>query len=193
MAARKALIAGATGVVGRYPRIHLLQAPAPGISSPSRGESPICRAITPHCDGFDRPCGMPGRSGRDRRYQHVFYTAYAERSDSREQVAVNTGMPVNLVEAWRWIALVGTHQSRGGEQVVRQVHIRRRRRKTIPATCRSTFYYDQQDFPEQRQKGSSWSCSALPPHAIRRFSVGNPMNLTPIRNSDARGETVVRG
>jgi len=138
------------------------------------------------------PVACRGDPGAIDDISHVFYTAYAERFDSREQVAVNTGMPVNLVEAWRWIALVGTHQSRGGEQVVRQVHIRRRRRKTIPATCRSTFYYDQQDFPEQRQKGSSWSWSAVPPHAIRGFSVGSPMNLMPVRNFDARGQTVVR-
>src|SRR5258708_26698386 len=40
------------------------------------------------------------------------------------------------------------------------------------------FYFDQQEFLEQRQKGKRWTWSVGRPHAVCGFSTGNPMNLT---------------
>ena len=40
------------------------------------------------------------------------------------------------------------------------------------------FYYDQEDALRRRQKGKSWSFTALRPEAVCGYSIGNPMNLT---------------
>ena len=39
------------------------------------------------------------------------------------------------------------------------------------------FYYDQEDFLRERQRGQSWTFTALRPEAVCGFAVGNPMNL----------------
>lgn len=39
------------------------------------------------------------------------------------------------------------------------------------------FYYDQEDFLIEYQKGKSWSWAVLRPEAVCGFAVGNPMNL----------------
>jgi hypothetical protein len=41
------------------------------------------------------------------------------------------------------------------------------------------FYYDQQDFLEEFQKGKRWTWSVGRPHAVCGFSTGGSMNLTP--------------
>jgi nucleoside-diphosphate-sugar epimerase len=40
------------------------------------------------------------------------------------------------------------------------------------------FYFNQQDWLEERQKGKRWSWSVVRPHAVCGFSTGGPMNLT---------------
>jgi hypothetical protein len=35
------------------------------------------------------------------------------------------------------------------------------------------MYYSQQDFLESRQHGKRWNWSAVRPHAVCRFAVGN--------------------
>jgi len=42
------------------------------------------------------------------------------------------------------------------------------------------FYYDQQDYLEERSVGKSWSWSALRPSLICGFAVGNPMNMATV-------------
>lgn len=39
------------------------------------------------------------------------------------------------------------------------------------------FYYDQQDYVTELQKGKSWNWSCLRPHTVCGFTVGNPLNL----------------
>src|SRR5258708_30422267 len=41
------------------------------------------------------------------------------------------------------------------------------------------FYYDQQDFLEEFQKGKRWTWSVRRPQAVCGFSTRRPMNLTP--------------
>jgi hypothetical protein len=39
------------------------------------------------------------------------------------------------------------------------------------------FYYDQQDFIAERQRGKAWTWSAARPHGICGFAAGSPMSL----------------
>jgi nucleoside-diphosphate-sugar epimerase len=39
------------------------------------------------------------------------------------------------------------------------------------------FYFDQQELLEERSKGKPWSWTALRPHTVIGYAVGNPLNL----------------
>jgi nucleoside-diphosphate-sugar epimerase len=50
-------------------------------------------------------------------------------------------------------------------------------RETDPRHLPPNFYYDQEDFLRDRQRGKSWSWSALRPNLVIGPGVGHPMNL----------------
>jgi hypothetical protein len=50
-------------------------------------------------------------------------------------------------------------------------------REDDPRLMPPNFYYDQEDFLRERQKGKQWYWTALRPEAICGFATGNPMNL----------------
>jgi nucleoside-diphosphate-sugar epimerase len=50
-------------------------------------------------------------------------------------------------------------------------------REDDPRLMPPNFYYDQEDFLRDRQRGKQWHWTALRPEAVCGFAVGNPMNL----------------
>ena len=50
-------------------------------------------------------------------------------------------------------------------------------REDDPRLMPPNFYYDQEDFLRNRQRGKRWHWTALRPEAVCGFAVGNPMNL----------------
>src|SRR5262249_50183906 len=71
---------------------------------------------------------------------------------------------VNLMEGTKWYGShLGAFKTPAKEDDLRS-----------PAP---NFYYDQQDFLVARAKGKRWHWSAVRPHAICGFALGNPMNL----------------
>jgi len=51
-------------------------------------------------------------------------------------------------------------------------------KESDPRSVPVLFYYDQQDLLESRQSKKRWTWSAVRPHTVCGFGVGNPMNLT---------------
>ncbi|MEO8164475.1 MAG: SDR family oxidoreductase [Betaproteobacteria bacterium] len=183
MARKKALITGATGVVGRYLLKHLVESGAWDIVAVSRrkpdiagdyehiavdlGDEATCR------DGFEHLHDLT----------HVFFAAYQERPTQAEAVVANFAMlansvnaiepvaknleHINLVEGTKWY---GSHLG----------PFKTPAKESDPRPAQTLFYYDQQDFLEARQQGKRWSWSAIRPHTISGFSVGSPMNLTTV-------------
>src|SRR5512134_243803 len=99
MAGGKALVAGATGVVGRYLLMHLLERGGWEVVAVSRRK--------PDVAGDYRHIGADLTNAPDCRSKlsalhdvtHVFYAAYLDRPDVRQLVEVNTAMLANLVDA----------------------------------------------------------------------------------------------
>ena len=176
----KALIAGATGVVGRYLLMHLLETRAWDIVAVSRRKPDVVgdyrHAAIDLSDRGDCEIGL----GSMRDVTHVFYAAYLERSDPLEHVALNSAMLVNLVESVQAASPALEHVNLVEGSKWYGSHLgpyKTPAKEDDPRHMPPNFYYDQQDFLERRQRGQRWSWSAARPHAVCGFSVGSPMNL----------------
>jgi nucleoside-diphosphate-sugar epimerase len=181
MTKRTALVTGATGLVGSYLLAHLLEQGGWDIVTVSRRKPDVpgnYRHIS--ADLLDRAdCQSKLSSLKD--VTHISYVAYLERADPRELVEANTAMLVNLVDVIEAAspALEHVHLSEGSKWYGNHLGpYKTPSKEDDPRHMPPNFYYDQQDFLEQRQKGKRWSWSAVRPHAVCGFSTGGPMNLT---------------
>ncbi len=176
----KALVVGATGVVGRYLLMHLLQTGAWDVVALSRRRPDVAGDyVHLAVDLTDRAACRAGLWA-DNDLTHLFYAAYLDRTDLAELASVNTLMlenvldavedaahglrHVNLVEGTKWY---GSHLG----------PFRTPARESDPRHLPPNMYYDQQDLIEARQRGKRWTWSAVRPHAVCGFSLGSPMNL----------------
>ena len=181
MAERKALVAGATGVVGRYLLMHLLERGDWDVVAVSRRRPDVRGAFEHVAVDLTDAQDCRARLGGLRDVTHVFYAAYLERADPRELVAVNTAMLVNLVEAVERASPRLAHVNLIEGSKWYGSHLgpyKTPAREDDPRHMPPNFYYDQQDFLEARQHGKAWAWSAARPHAVSGFSVGSPMNLS---------------
>jgi nucleoside-diphosphate-sugar epimerase len=111
---------------------------------------------------------------------HIFYAAYQDRPTWAELVAPNLAMLVNVVETIEKVAPDLAHVSLMQGYKVYGAHLgpfKTPARETDANHMPPEFNIDQQQFLEQRQKGKSWSWSALRPSVVVGFGLGNPMNL----------------
>src|SRR5882672_6621985 len=99
MTKRKALVTGATGVVGRYVLMHLLERRGWDIVALSRRKPEVAGDYVHLAVDLTDAAETRARLASFRDITHVFYSAYLERADPRELLAVNAGMLVNLVDA----------------------------------------------------------------------------------------------
>jgi nucleoside-diphosphate-sugar epimerase len=181
MTKRTALVTGATGLVGSHLLAHLLEQGGWDIVTVSRRRPDVpgtYRHIS--VDLLDRAdcrrklASLTGIS-------HLFYTAYLERADPAELVAANSSMLVNLVDVIEAAspALEHVHLSEGSKWYGNHLGpYKTPSKEDDPRHMPPNFYYDQQDFLEERRQGRRWSWSAVRPHAVCGFSTGSPMNLT---------------
>lgn len=111
---------------------------------------------------------------------HVFYAAYVEMPTLAELVPPNLTMLRNVVEVVEETSPGLQHVNfiQGGKAY--GCHLgpfKTPARESDPRHLPPNFYYDQEDYIRERQKGRSWTWSALRPEAVCGFAVGNPMNL----------------
>lgn len=179
MAARTAVIAGATGIVGRGLVEHLRSSGDWDIVSVSRRESDLGPAVRHvRADLLDAEAASQQLSGLTGA-THIFYTAYAPRPTSAEEIAPNLSMLVNLVETLERVAphLAHVQLIQGTKWYGNHLGpFSTPARETDPRHLPPNFYYDQQDWLVERQRGKRWSWSALRPHCIMGFAAGSPMS-----------------
>jgi nucleoside-diphosphate-sugar epimerase len=111
---------------------------------------------------------------------HVFYAAYIEMPTLAELVPPNLTMLRNVVEVVDETSPGLQHVNfiQGGKAY--GCHLgpfKTPGRESDPRHLPPNFYYDQEDYIRERQKGRRWTWSALRPEAVCGFAVGNPMNL----------------
>lgn len=177
---KKALVTGATGVVGRYLLQHLAERGDWDILALSRRKPDIGgRYEHLPVDLLDAAdCRLKLAGHRD--VTHVFYTAFLQDSDPAQHVTRNTSMLVNLVEAVEDASPALAHVNLVEGTKWYGSHLgpfRTPAKEEHPRHAGANFYFDQQDWLEARQHGKGWTWSAVRPHAVCGFSVGSPMNL----------------
>ena len=181
MTKRTALVTGASGLAGGYMLAHLLKQKDWDVVAVSRRK--------PQAPGNYRHVSANLLDAADCRAKfanltditHVFYSAYAERQDPAELTSANTDMFVNLVKTVDGAspALEHVHLTEGTKWYGNHLGpYKTPTKEDDPRHMPPNFYYDQQDFLEEYQKGKRWTWSVSRPHAVCGFSTGGPMNLT---------------
>jgi nucleoside-diphosphate-sugar epimerase len=180
MSQRTAVIAGATGVVGRTLLEHLLGEKDWNVVAVSRRRPDVpgdyrhvAADLTDAADCRAKFAGL-------RDATHVFFAAFAERSDPQEHVRVNTALLANLVDGVEATApgLEHVHLVEGTKWYGSHLGpFKTPAKEDDPRHLPPNFYYAQQDHLEAAQRGKRWTWSASRPHAVCGFALGSPMNL----------------
>lgn len=111
---------------------------------------------------------------------HVIFGAYIEKSTAAEKSDVNVAILRNLLNIVEETSPGLRHITfyQGGKAYGADLGpFKTPAREDDPRLMPPNFYYDQEDFLRERQKGRSWSFTALRPEAVCGFAIGNPMNL----------------
>jgi nucleoside-diphosphate-sugar epimerase len=111
---------------------------------------------------------------------HVFYAAYQDRPTWAELVPPNLAMLENVVDAIEPVAPGLRHVSLMQGYKVYGAHLgpfKTPAKESDPGHMPPEFNVDQQAFLEGRQRGKSWTWSAIRPSVVCGFALGNPMNL----------------
>lgn len=177
---KTALIVGATGVVGRNLLRHLVANPEWNVIAVSRRKPDVpgdYRHIA--VDLLDRNAAVAAFA-RLTDVTHLFFSAYIEKPSWYEMVAPNLALLTHVVDAIEPVATRLQHINLLHGTKWYGNHLgpfKTPARETDPGHMPPNFYYDQQAFIVERQKGKSWSWSSARPHSICGFATGNPMNL----------------
>jgi nucleoside-diphosphate-sugar epimerase len=179
----KALVAGALGVTGRSLVNHLVALGNWEVVGLSR-RRPEFRT-----DAQFIALDLLNRSEVQTRLSaigdvtHVFYAALQPAANFFEEVAPNLAMLTNLVETveqastkFRKVVLIEGAKFYGAHLGPYKTPAR----ETDPRHMPPNFYYNQEDYLNDRSAGKAWSWTALRPSSICGFAVGNPMNMATV-------------
>jgi nucleoside-diphosphate-sugar epimerase len=180
MEKKVALIAGASGIVGRALMEHLARQEDWKVIGTSRRPVQDAGSAEYLClDLLDAEAVGAARQSL-REVTHVFFTAYNLRRVPAEEVEFNLRMLRNVVEVVesaspRLAHIQLIHGSKWyGSQYGAYRTPAREDQSRHPI---GVFYYAQQDWLSDRQAGKRWSWSALRPHGIWGFAVGSQLNM----------------
>ena len=177
---RKALVSGATGVVGRCLLEQLVERGDWDVVALSRRVPDVAGRYTHIAVDLEDPADCRAKLGGLDDVTHVFSAAYLQDADPARLVSRNTALLVNLVNtveaaspALEHVNLVEGTKWYGSHLGPFTTPARERH----PRHAGANFYFDQQDWLEAAQNGKAWTWSAARPHAVCGFSLGSPMNL----------------
>jgi nucleoside-diphosphate-sugar epimerase len=183
MTKKKAVIVGGLGVIGRNLINYLTPFEDWDLVGLSRRAPDFdSRAEFIAVDLLDRADAEAKLSGLDD-VTHIFYTAFQGRPKWAEHNAPNLAMLVNSVEPIEAASpqLQHVHLVEGNK--IYGSHLgpfKTPAREDDPPHMLPDFYYDQEQWLRQQQQGKDWSWSALRPHTVCGFALGNPMNISTV-------------
>lgn len=176
-----AVIAGASGVTGRYLTAHLAASGAWDVIAVSRRPPDVDGRFTHAAADLSDAAAARAALATSSGVTHLFYCAFVQDPDPVAHRQRNTAMLVNAVEAveaaspaLRHVHLVEGTKWYGSHLGPFPTPAKERH----PRHAGENFYFDQQDWLEARQAGRPWTWSAVRPHAVCGLSVGSPMNLS---------------
>jgi nucleoside-diphosphate-sugar epimerase len=177
---KTALVVGATGVVGTklIDELHA-QGDWQIIGLSRRGG--VDTADTRHIvvDLLDAD-GAREKLKHLRAVTHIFFAGFIERPSWAEMVGPNVALLANVVDAIEPVAPDLQHISLMQGYKVYGAHLGRfvtPAREADGTHVSPEYNVEQQKFIEERQRGKSWTWSAIRPSAVGGSSVGTPMNL----------------
>jgi nucleoside-diphosphate-sugar epimerase len=181
---KRALIIGATGIVGGNLAQHLLASGDWNVTGLSRGRTATDSGIDSVTADLASNDSV-SRALHGRHFTHVFITAWSRQSTERQNIEVNGAMVRNVLDALgpfgtlRHAALVtGLKHYLGPFEAYAQGSVPltpfREEQGRQPV---DNFYYEQEDrlFEAARRYDFNWSVHR--PHTIIGFALGNAMNM----------------
>lgn len=183
MLKQKALIAGATGVVGRNLLKHLLAIGGWDITAVSRRKPDLAGDYEHIALDLLDSAQCKAKLAHLTDVTHIFYAAVATNPDPLSPVLINNNLMMlrNTVESVELVAkdLQHIHFMQGTKWYGSHLGaFKTPAREEHPRHMPPNFYYNQWDYMVERQKGKHWSYSSARPHAITGFAIGNHSNLT---------------
>lgn len=181
--AQKALIAGATGVVGRNLLKHLLATGEWEVVTLSRRKPDIDGPYEHISIDLLDAAQCQAKLSHLSDITHVFYVAVATNPDPLSPAIINSNLAMlrNVVENIEPVAagLQHIHFMQGTKWYGSHLGgFKTPAREDHPRHMPPNFYYNQWDYMAERQKGKRWTYSSSRPHAICGFAIGNHSNLT---------------
>ncbi|KAA1011196.1 SDR family oxidoreductase [Paraburkholderia panacisoli] len=180
---KRALIIGASGIVGSNLADHLLSS-GWQVAGVSRGRTPVSSAIEAITADLGSPDSINGAlAGKP--FSHVFFTAWSRQATEKENIRVNGAMVRHVMDAVGpagtlvHAALVtglkhylGPFEAYATGAVPITPFREEQGRQPV-----DNFYYEQEDrlFEAARRYGFSWSVHR--PHTIIGYALGNAMNM----------------
>ncbi len=180
MTQRKALVVGATGLVGRNLLRHLLHTGGWDIVALSRRTPDVGGRYRHIAVDMMNAAECQAKLGGLRDVTHVFFAALAAARDLAQAAIDNLVLLRNLVETIEPVAdrLEHIHLVHGTKWY--GMHLgpfRTPAKEDDPRHIPPNFYYDQWDYVVERQRGKRWTYSSSRPHGISGFALGNHSNL----------------
>jgi nucleoside-diphosphate-sugar epimerase len=181
---KTALVAGAGGAASKRLIEALVADPDWSVIGLARTPRPSSDRLTfISVDLFDRDACARALAGQSS-VTHLFYTARAKHGETGvESVEDNVAMLRNVLDAIEPVAtrLAHVHLVQGTKYY--GMHLgpfRTPAREDDPRLDFPNFYYDQQDFLAQRQRGRSWTWSASRPTFIYDFAPERARNAVTV-------------
>ena len=174
-----ALVVGAGGVVGGAALEHFASQVGWRTIAASRHPPEERSGLRSVAVDLLDPESCRGALAACRDVTHVFYAAYAKAPDPVKETATNLRMLVNLTDMLEAAApgLKHIHLVHGQKWYGNHLGpYRTPARENDPRHMPPNFYYDQQDFIENRQHGKDWTWSTVRVQAPLGFSLNSPMN-----------------
>jgi nucleoside-diphosphate-sugar epimerase len=177
---KTALVAGATGVVGRNLLRQLVSDPDWDVIAVSRRTPDVEGEYRHIAADLLNPADANARLGELTEVTHIFFSAYIEKPTWAAMVGPNLALLTNLMDAVEPAAEALQHVNLMHGTKWYGNHLgpfKTPAKETDPGHMPPNFYYDQQAFIIGRQKGKAWTWSSARPHGVCGFAVDNPMNL----------------
>jgi nucleoside-diphosphate-sugar epimerase len=174
------LVAAVHGVTGRAAAEHWASLPGTKVYGLSRRSDPIRADVEGiSADLLDRD-DLQRKLGKIGGITHIVFGAYIERPSAAERSQANVAILKNLLEVVEETSPTLRHVTfyQGGKAYGADLGpYKTPAREDDPRLMPPNFYYDQEDFLRERQRGKAWHWTALRPDMTTGFGVGNPMNL----------------
>ena len=178
---RSVLVAGAQGVIGQAAADHFSAAPDTVVYGLSRRPIEGLPRVKPVTVDLLSPEAVGRAVAPLTDVTHIIFGAYIERDTPGERSEVNVALLRNLLTVVEGSAPGLKHVTlyQGGKAYGADLGpFKTPAREDDPRLMSPNFYYDQEEYLREAQRGKKWSFSILRPEAVCGYAVGNPMNLT---------------